>query len=72
MTFAKLIKFCEKNGYEIERSPSAGDWHLPYDYEWRKKDDQDLNYNGSDTLQEAFSDILLDIEKRKREHEVPT
>jgi len=67
MTFAKLVKFCDKNGYEIVRSPSTGGVHSKYDYEWRKKDDEDLNYNSSDTLPEAFSDILMDIEERKRE-----
>ena len=69
MTFAKLIKFCDKNGYEIERNHSTGSEHLhsKYDYEWRKKDDEDLNFNCSDTIPEAFSDILKDIEERKRE-----
>jgi len=64
MTFAKLIKFCENNGYEIDRTPAIVN---KYDYNWRKKDDEDLNYNCSETTSEAFSDILRDIEERKRE-----
>ena len=67
MTFPKLVKFCENNGYEMERSPGGEYLHSKYDYEWRKKDDEDLNFNCSDTIPEAFSDILKDIEERKRE-----
>jgi hypothetical protein len=67
MTFAKLIKFCDKNGYEIERNPGSPYFHSKYDYEWRRKDDEDLNFHCSDTIPEAFSDILMDIEERKRE-----
>jgi len=67
MTFAKLIKFCEKNGYEIDRTPGGEYFHSKYDYNWRKKDDEDLNFHCSDTIPEAFSDILMDIEERKRE-----
>jgi hypothetical protein len=71
MTFAKLIKFCDKNGYEIERNPGSPYFHSKYDYEWRRKDDEDLNwFDGGGTLKEVFSDILKDIEERKREHEI--
>ena len=51
----------------MERSPGGEYLHSKYDYEWRKKDDEDLNFNCSDTIPEAFSDILKDIEERKRE-----
>jgi hypothetical protein len=67
MTFAKLIKFCDKNGYEIERSMGGG---LPYDpryvYKWTNK--KTGHSEDNDTVVSAFEDILGDIEDNEDEN----
>jgi len=62
MTFAKLIKFCDKNGYEVERS--GREWwcgsHSKYSYKWTSKK---TGYSEPcDSIAETFDAILGDIE----------
>jgi len=70
MTFAKLIKFCDKNGYEVERSNR--EWwcgsHSKYFYKWTSKK---TGYSEShDSIAEAFDAILGDIEDEDENHDI--
>jgi hypothetical protein len=64
MTFPKLVKFCENNGYVVvKRYRWYGETPKGVArYQWCKKDN--VNCVWSNTIVEAFEEILEDIEAR--------
>lgn len=74
MTYNKLINFCRKNGYEIMRDPD-GVCYLPnskcnpkskHFYWWYPQEDKD-DINVSETIEDAFKDIIKNITIRKKD-----